>query len=321
MSHHPPAAHPAKVELATLKGLLGSEDFKPALAQSLAVLEQGLESAKACAMRDAAWRDPAAVGGHVIGITGPPGVGKSTLIGPLIRAWRAERKCVGVMAVDPSSRRSGGALLGDRTRFDTDPRDACVFVRSMAARGRLGGLAELTFPAVVLMRALFDVVVLESVGVGQSETEIRGACDTVALCVQPGSGDALQFMKAGVREVADLVIVTKRDLGALAARAFDAARAAFPAGEPKRWQPPVIAVSALRDESVTEAVAAMARHRQWLIEGGRFEAERRAQGDAWLTETARERFGQRGIEMLAARGEPAPSPFARWRAAMQSAGN
>ena len=125
---------------------------------------------------------------HVIGLTGPPGVGKSSLVSRLIEAYRARGRTVGVITVDPSSRRCGGALLGDRARIDVDPEDQGVFVRSMAARGRLGGLAALTPAAVVLMRAVYDQVIVETVGVGQSETEVAAVADTVVFCVQPGLG-------------------------------------------------------------------------------------------------------------------------------------
>ena len=155
----------------------------------------------------------------MIGLTGPPGVGKSTLVSALVRAWRAQARTVGVIAVDPSSRRTGGALLGDRTRIDVDPEDQGVFVRSLAARERLGGLADLAAAAMVLMRAIYDIVLVETVGVGQSETEIAEIADTVVFAVQPGSGDSLQFMKAGIVEIPDVALVTKADLGAIAERA------------------------------------------------------------------------------------------------------
>ena len=186
------------------------------------------------ALLEAAWRAPRGV---AVGLTGPPGVGKSTLINALIRDLRSRGETVAVIAVDPSSRRSGGALLGDRTRIEVDPGDAGVFVRSMAARQRLGGVAEITFPAVVLTRACFDWVIVETVGVGQSEVEVADVADLVVFCVQPGSGDALQFMKAGVMEVPDLVLVTKGDVGRgrAARRGRRAGRAlARPAGPRRR---------------------------------------------------------------------------------------
>src|SRR5919206_2875778 len=144
---------------------------------------------------------PAALGteapGHVVGVTGPPGAGKSTLLGELVRAWRAGGRTVAVLAVDPSSRRSGGALLGDRARIAFDPEDAGVFIRSTAVGERLGGLPPATRAAAAALAAAFDVVVVETVGVGQSETDVADVADTVAVVVQPGSGDVLQFLKAG----------------------------------------------------------------------------------------------------------------------------
>ena len=174
---------------------------------------------------------PARLGGeapaHVVGVTGPPGAGKSTLLGALVRVWRGRGRTVGVLAVDPSSRRSGGALLGDRARIDADPADRGLFIRSMAAGERLGGLAPATRAAAQALSAAFDVVVVETVGVGQSETEVAEAADTVAVVVQPGSGDVLQFLKAGIMEVPDVLVVTKADLGATAQRAVRDLRAAL----------------------------------------------------------------------------------------------
>jgi LAO/AO transport system kinase len=143
---------------------------------------------------------------HVVGITGPPGAGKSTLLSELVRTWRARGKTVAVLAVDPSSKRSGGALLGDRARIEYDPSDKGIFIRSTAAGGRLGGLAPGTRAAAQALAAAFDVVVIETVGVGQSETEVAEVADTVAVIVQPGSGDALQFLKSGIMEVPDVLV-------------------------------------------------------------------------------------------------------------------
>ncbi len=160
---------------------------------------------------------PAATGGeaagHIIGVTGPPGAGKSSLLSELVAAWRDAGRSVAVLAVDPSSKRSGGALLGDRARIVHDPRDTAVFIRSTAAADRLGGLAASTRAAATALATAFDVVVVETVGVGQSETEIAELADTVAVVVQPGSGDALQFLKSGIMEIPDVLVVTKADLG------------------------------------------------------------------------------------------------------------
>ncbi len=181
-------------------------------------------------------------GSLVVGLTGPPGVGKSTLAGHLTRAWRARGLTVGVLAVDPSSRRSGGALLGDRARMAIPPEDEGVLVRSMAARDRLGGLAPGTEDAVLVLRAAFDRVLVETVGVGQSETDVARAADLSVVVVQPASGDALQFLKAGLMEVPDVLVVNKADLGAparAAARDLDTALALTPGP-----RPPVLLVSA-----------------------------------------------------------------------------
>lgn len=157
--------------------------------------------------------------GHIIGVTGPPGAGKSTLLSALIRHLREHGyQSVAVLAVDPSSRRSGGALLGDRVRIDFDPADKGVFIRSTAAGERLGGLARGTRVAAQALAAAFDVVVIETVGVGQAETEIADAADTVVVVVQPGSGDVLQFIKSGVMEIPDVLVVTKSDMGDIALR-------------------------------------------------------------------------------------------------------
>ncbi|HWG79412.1 MAG TPA: methylmalonyl Co-A mutase-associated GTPase MeaB [Stellaceae bacterium] len=290
---------------------------KAALAAALARLESAPEDADTLALLDAAYAAPRA---HVVGITGPPGVGKSTLIGALIAQWRAAFCTVGVIAVDPSSRSSGGALLGDRTRLRTNPDDAGIFVRSMAARDKLGGLAALTVSAMVLMRALYDIVLIETVGVGQSETDVAGAADTVVLCVQPGSGDSLQFMKAGIVEIPHVVVVTKSDLGDAAERARGDARAVLGLADHGAggWPVPVLMLSALRGDGVDGLVRAIADHRRWLGEGGRLAQARQAQAAHWLVEGVRESFGRDGLARVGALA-PAPgeSPF---RAAARLAG-
>jgi LAO/AO transport system kinase len=156
---------------------------------------------------------------HLVGVTGPPGAGKSTLLSALVAEWRDRGRTVAVLAVDPSSKRSGGSLLGDRARIEHDPRDDGVLIRSTAAGGRLGGLAPPTREAAEALAVAFDVVVVETVGVGQSETDVEDVCDTVAVIVQPASGDVLQFLKAGIMEVPDVLVVTKADLGDAARRA------------------------------------------------------------------------------------------------------
>ena len=134
----------------------------------------------------------------------------------MIAEIRKNKKSVGVIAIDPSSSKSGGALLGDRTRFLLDPKDDDIFVRSMAAKDFLGGLSELTFPTMTVMRSIFDFVIIETVGVGQSETNVKDVVDSVILCVQPGSGDTIQFMKSGIFEIPDIIVVTKSDIEKIA---------------------------------------------------------------------------------------------------------
>ena len=203
-------------------------------------------------------REPAA---HVIGITGPPGAGKSTLLSALVSEWRRRGRTVAVLAVDPSSKRSGGSLLGDRARIDHDPRDDGVLIRSTAAGGRLGGLAAATREAAEALAPAFDAVVIETVGVGQSETDVEDVCDTVAVVVQPASGDVLQFLKAGIMEVPDLLVVTKADLGDVATRSRrDLGQALKAVGSS---DVPVLAVSSLTPPSGIEELAdALEEHRE-----------------------------------------------------------
>jgi len=266
---------------------------KVALARALAALESRPDATATADLLSAAYAAPRA---HVVGITGPPGVGKSTLVNALIAAWRGQDQTVGVLAVDPSSRRSGGALLGDRTRLRHDPEDQGVFVRSMAARDHLGGLAGLTTAAMVLMRALYDVVLIESVGVGQSETEIVGVADTVVFCVQPGSGDSLQFMKAGIAEIPDVVVVTKADMGAPAQRARADVTGALGLAVPwSDWEIPVLLVSSSRQTGLDDLISAIDRHAVWLDQEDRRAAFRQVQSEGWLLGFVRERFGREGV--------------------------
>ena len=243
---------------------------------------------------------PAALGGearaHVVGVTGPPGVGKSTLLSQLVRAWRADARSVAVLAVDPSSKRSGGALLGDRARIVVDPADREVFIRSMAAGGRLGGLAPATRAAAHALAATFDVVVVETVGVGQSETEIAEVANTVAVVVQPGGGDVLQFLKSGIMEIPDVLVVTKADLGPVAQRTrrdLTSALRSLGARDTK-----VVAVSALAPASgFDELVDALDAHRDGLDVATRRLGARRASA---LADFVAE-HGERGLRGLGGR--------------------
>ncbi|CAK0741599.1 LAO/AO transport system kinase [uncultured Gammaproteobacteria bacterium] len=297
-------------DLQTLRVALARGE-KAALARALARLERDPDSDQTLALLDAAWTEPIA---QVIGLTGPPGVGKSTLTGTLIPSYRTQGKTVAVIAVDPSSRRSGGALLGDRVRLATDPEDGGVFVRSMAARDRLGGLAGLTIASMVLMRALFDVVLIETVGVGQSETDVATAADTVVFCVQPGSGDSLQFMKAGIVEIPHIVAVTKADMGAAADRArSDVAGALGMTSEAEPgWPVAVLALSAVRKDGLNGLLEALDRHWAWLNNTGRLATARQAQAQNWLVDAVRERYGRDGLRRAGSLALPvAAAPFGR----------
>ncbi len=303
-----PAPADSTLDALTLDGIAAGG--KVALARALAALESQPDSAPTADLLSAAHAAPRA---HVVGITGPPGVGKSTLVNSLIAAWRERGQTVGVIAVDPSSRRSGGALLGDRTRLRHDPEDQGVFVRSMAARDHLGGLAGLTTAAMVLMRAVYDVVLIESVGVGQSETEIVGVADTVVFCVQPGSGDSLQFMKAGIAEIPHVVVITKADMGAAAERArADVTGALGLAVSWSDWDIPVLKVSASRQQGLDEMIAAIDAHAAWLDQDGRRASIRQAQAEGWLVEFVRERFGRDGVRRAGTLSlAPGACPFNR----------
>lgn len=264
---------------------------KREIATALAMLESAPDALATADLLDAAMSAPK---GLSLGLTGPPGVGKSTLIDALIRAWRATGKTIAVIAVDPSSTRSGGALLGDRTRLTTDPGDQGVFVRSMAARDRLGGIADETFPAMILMRALFDLVVVETVGVGQSETAIADIADLTAFCAQPGAGDALQYMKAGIMEVPDLVIVTKADMGQIAQRTHADLKGALSLGTGQTDIPVISCSAAMQDgiddllTTLEELVARFSPH---------FDEKRMTQLKRWFETQIRVRFGTLGLQI------------------------
>lgn len=214
---------------------------------------------------------------HVIGVTGPPGVGKSTMTSALIRAYRQRGARVAVIAVDPSSPFSGGALLGDRVRMQEHSGDSGVYIRSMASRGHLGGLNAAIGPVVrVCEVARFDAVILETVGVGQSEVEVAAAADTTVVLIAPGMGDGIQAAKAGILEIGDIFVVNKADREGAATTAREL-RHMIALGErlPQEWESPVLMTVASTGEGVDEVVAAADRHRAWLVETGSL-ARRRA---------------------------------------------
>jgi LAO/AO transport system kinase len=238
-------------------------------------------------LRDAAEAlNPLAGRAQVIGLTGAPGVGKSTLAGALVAGWRTAGRTVGVLAVDPSSPFTGGALLGDRVRMQRHALDDGVYIRSMATRGHLGGLAWATPQAVrVLDAAGCDVVLVETVGVGQAEVGVAGLADTTLVVLAPGFGDAVQVAKAGILEVADVFVVNKADRDGAEVVARDL-RQMLHLGEARPWQVPVVMTVAERGDGVEQLAEAIAAHRAHLESSGELERRRRRRAAREVEEVA-----------------------------------
>ena len=234
---------------------------------------------------------------QIVGITGSPGVGKSTSTNALVKALRATEKRVGVLAVDPSSPFSGGALLGDRVRMQDHAVDREVYIRSMASRGHLGGLSWSTPQALrVLDAAGCDVVIVETVGVGQSEVEIAGMADTTVVLLAPGMGDGIQAAKAGILEIGDVYVVNKADRdGADQTRRDLRSMLALAERTEESWKPPIIKTIAQTGEGVDEVVAAIDKHRAWLNSSGELDRRRvrraRDEIEAIAVTALRERWG------------------------------
>ena len=265
------------------------EDASPALREVMALLA------------------PRAGAARVIGLTGSPGVGKSTSTSALVAAYRRRGMRVGVLAVDPSSPFSGGALLGDRVRMQEHATDDGVFIRSMASRGHLGGLSWATPQALrVLSAAGCDVVLVETVGVGQAEVEVASLADTTIVLLAPGMGDAIQAAKAGILEVADVFVVNKADReGAdTVARDLRYMQSLGTTGEPGAWRAPIVKTVASRGEGADDVVEALERHGAWLADTGQLEVRRRQRAadevEAIALDQLRQRIGDlRGSESLA----------------------
>lgn len=245
-----------------IDGVLAGD--RGAIARALTAVERAPAGALAAALHRHGGR------AHVVGVTGVPGAGKSTLVAALIGAWRAGGRTVGVLAVDPSSPLSGGAILGDRVRMDAAPLDDGVFIRSMANRGAVGGLALAASSAVrVLDAAGFDVVVVETVGAGQSEVEIADEAHTTVVVVPPGLGDGVQALKAGILEVADVFALNKADLPGVdrAAAQIEAMLNLGHALRDPTWQPPVVRTVATAGDGVADLARAIDAHAAHLRAG------------------------------------------------------
>jgi LAO/AO transport system kinase len=247
---------------------------------------------------------------RVIGLTGAPGVGKSTITGALVGAYRGQGLRVGVLAVDPTSPFSGGALLGDRVRMQDHAADADVFIRSMATRGHLGGLSWAAPQALrVLDAAGFDVIMIETVGVGQAEVEVASLADSTLVIVAPGMGDSVQAAKAGILEIADIFVVNKNDRpGAQeTVRDLRTMLAMAPAG-PDSWKPPIVATTAASGAGLDDLVARLAAHAEWLATSGEGDRRRLARAREEVSAIAvaglRQRLGalpgESHLEQLAA---------------------
>jgi LAO/AO transport system kinase len=261
---------PAWTRKALVEGV--REGDRRALARAISLIENGDPLAYEV-VRDVY---PETGRSYVVGMTGPPGVGKSSLLSALVRLVRSLERSVGVISVDPSSPFTAGALLGDRIRLSDHFLDPDVFIRSMGTRGHLGGLAEATLQAALVLDAAGkDLVFVETVGTGQSEVEVAGIADTVVLALMPGSGDSIQALKAGIMEIPDVIVVNKRDHPA-AKTMVNEVRSILSLDHDPDWTPPIVLTEAVRNEGVEELWQAIGKHRAHLEESGRL-AERRAE--------------------------------------------
>jgi LAO/AO transport system kinase len=251
-------------------------------------------------MLDALERESPFPGAARVGVTGAPGAGKSTLLDALVRVLRARDETVAIVAVDPSSRQTGGALLGDRIRMRSVGADPGVFIRSMAARDQLGGVAAGVRAAIAILGASFDCILVETVGVGQSESEVASLVDSLVFVANPGSGDALQFMKAGLLEWPDVFVVNKADVGPPATRTASELESALALGprDSAAWQPPVLMLSARDGSGIDALVDALDAHRRHLIDSDELRARRAAGRDAHVVESLARRYGSHGLEQL-----------------------
>jgi LAO/AO transport system kinase len=238
---------------------------------------------------------PATGHAYAVGLTGPPGVGKSSLASSLIRIVRAQEKTVGVISVDPSSPFTQGALLGDRIRLADHFLDPDVFIRSMGTRGHLGGLAETTLQSLLILDAAGkDIVFLETVGTGQSEVGVLSIADTVVLALMPGSGDSIQALKAGIMEIPDVIAINKMD-HPMAKTMLSEVRQVLALGPREGWRPPIVLTEAMRGEGIEQLWEKIEEHRAWLESDGELERRRRRNLSAEVSQVSSTR-ARRHIE-------------------------
>ncbi len=278
-----------------------SEQDRSAVAKALNLLDDKRPQARQCAARLLAKLPKQRLysAGHLVGLTGPPGVGKSSLTAALVRVWRERRLSVGILAVDPSSPISGGALLGDRLRMLSGSLDAGVFIRSLACRGEFGGLSAEVWPMSLVMLAAFDIVLVETVGVGQKEIDVSKLTDTTCFVAQPASGDSIQFLKAGIMEIPHVLVVNKADVGMAARKTLSELRATLqPPRNAQDWRVPALAASATMGTGIEELADSIEAHRAWLLDQGLLSPVRQRFQAEWIIKRLLEEFGRFGLEKL-----------------------
>ncbi|MCP3867774.1 MAG: methylmalonyl Co-A mutase-associated GTPase MeaB [Gammaproteobacteria bacterium] len=237
--------------------------------------------------------------GHLIGLTGPPGAGKSSLTAALVQVWRGRGLSVGILAVDPSSPISGGALLGDRLRMLSGELDDKVFIRSLACRGEFGGLSAEVWPMSLVMLAAFDIVLVETVGVGQKEIDVSKLTDTTCFVAQPASGDSIQFLKAGIMEVPHVLVVNKEDIGLAAKKTLSELRSTLKQpSDDDDWRVPALSASAAQGTGIEALANSLEAHRSWLERQGLLGSSRQRFQAEWVIKRLLEEFGRFGIECL-----------------------
>lgn len=272
---------------------IAKRDFR-AIARMITRIEGGSDTARALA---ASMRRAVPGRAHVVGVTGSPGAGKSTLVDLLAQDYRAQGKHVAVIAVDPSSPFSGGAILGDRIRMNRAAEDSDVFIRSMATRGSLGGLAKATLESIhILDCAGFDIILIETVGVGQAEVDIVRSADSCVVVLVPGMGDSVQIIKAGLMEIADVFVINKADRdGALALEKDLFTLLSLVDSEQGQWNPTVVKTIATEGIGISEVVRDAAKHNEWLENSSLGHARRITVLSHVLTELASERIAKRAL--------------------------